>query len=155
MGCSDEVGAETRVGTRVWPEERSDGADTLLAMTSTTNAQELGRLRKAREEAAEKFARQTKLLEQLESTAGELAKTTAKWNGQLAALAELAGSAVAAADLSGLAKADIEAAVKASDKATVDAAVEAAKPTTRRRRASSGGSAAAKPGTQADSTGAT
>ena len=56
---------------------------TLPVMTSTTNAQELGRLRKAREEAAQKFARQTKLLEQLETTASELAKVTDKWNGQL------------------------------------------------------------------------
>jgi hypothetical protein len=147
MGCSDGLGAETLLGTRVWPA-RSDGADTLLIMTSTTNAQELGRLRKAREEAAEKFARQTKLLEQLETTAGELAKVTDKWNGQLAALAELAGSPAAAAELSGLAKADIEAAVKASDKATVDAAVEAAKPATRRRRTPASGAAAADGGTQ-------
>lgn len=129
----------------VWPA-RSDGADTLLTMTSTTNAQELGRLRTAREDAAERFAKQMKLLEQLESTAGELAKVTDKWNGQLAALAELAGSPAAAADLSGLAKSDIEAAVKATDKAAVDAAVEAAKPATRRRRSSGAGGGGAQPG---------
>ena len=121
---------------------------TLPVMTSTTNAQELGRLRKAREAAAENFARQTKLLEQMEATAGELAKVTDKWNGQLAALAELAGSPAAAAELSGLPKADIEAAVKASDKATVDAAVEAAKPATRRRRAPASGTAPADGATQ-------
>jgi hypothetical protein len=118
-------------------------------MTSTTNAQELGRLRKAREEAAQKFARQTKLLEQLETTAGELAKVTVKWNGQLAALAELAGSLAAAAELSGLPKSDIDAAVRTSDKATVDAAVEAAKPATRRRRARASGTAPADGGAQA------
>lgn len=121
---------------------------TLPVMTSTKNAQELGRLRKAREDAAEKFAKQTKLLEQLESTAGELAKVTDKWNGQLAALAELAGSPASAAELSGLAKADIEAAIKASDKATVDAAVEAAKPATRRRRTPASGAAPADGGAQ-------
>ena len=88
------------------------------------------------------------LLEQMEATAGELAKVTDKWNGQLAALAELAGSPAAAAELSGLPKADIEAAVKASDKATVDAAVEAAKPATRRRRAPSSGAGPADGGTQ-------
>lgn len=90
-----------------------------------------------------------KLLEQLESTAGELAKVSDKWNGQLAALAELAGSPAAAADLSGLAKSDIEAAVKATDKAAVAAAVEAAKPATRRRRSSAGGAAAGGSRTQA------
>jgi hypothetical protein len=121
---------------------------TLPVMTSTTNAHELGRLRKAREEAAQKFARQTKLLEQLETTAGELAKVTVKWNGQLAALAELAGSPAAAAELSGLPKSEIDAAVKTSDKATVDAAVEATKPPTRRRRAPASAASSADGGTQ-------
>jgi len=94
----------------------------------------LDRLRKARGDAQERFARQMKLLEQIEATAGELAKVTARWHGQLAALAELSGSATAAADLSGLPKADIEAAIRSVDKADVDAAVAAAKPRARRRR---------------------
>jgi hypothetical protein len=57
----------------------------------------MGRLRKAREEAQQKFARQTQVLEQMKSTAGELANVTARWNGQLSALAELADSAASAA----------------------------------------------------------
>jgi hypothetical protein len=62
----------------------------------------------------------------MESTAGEVAKVTAKWNGRLTPLAELAGSAVSAAELTGLPKADIEPAGKGADKSAVQAAVEAA-----------------------------
>jgi hypothetical protein len=153
MGSSDEVDAGSRVGTRVWATRRGRCGHTLLAMTTTTNAQELGRLRNARQAAAEKFARQTKLLEQLESTAGELATVTDKWNGQLAALATLAGSTAAAADLSGLAKSDIDSAVKASDKAAVDAALEAAKPRTRRRHAPTTTATPTQAAAQADSAG--
>jgi len=103
-------------------------------MTSTANARELDRLRSARSDAQEKFARQVKLLEQIEATAGDLEKVTSRWQVQLAALAELSGSAAAAAELSGLPKADIEAATRSVDKAAVDAAVAAAKPPARRRR---------------------
>ena len=111
-------------------------------MTSTTNARELDRLRSARSEAQEKFARQVKLLEQIEATAGELEKVTSRWQVQLAALAELSGSAAAAAELSGLPKADIEAATRSVDKAEVNAAVAAAKPPVRRRRKTESATAA-------------
>lgn len=124
-------------------------------MTSTTNAQELSRLRNARQNAAKKFARQTKLLEQLESTAHELATVTATWNAQLAVLAQLAGSAAAAADLSGLPKSHFGAAVKASDTAAVNTAVEAAQPTTRRPRPPASTSTSATPATQAATAGTT
>lgn len=107
---------------------------TLPAMTSTTNAQEVGRLKKAREQAQAKFKRQAKLLEQLEATASERQRIHDKWSAQLAALAELTGSASAAADLSGVAKGEIEAAVKGADRGAVDAALEAAKPPPPRRR---------------------
>ena len=40
-------------------------------MTSTTNARELDRLRKARMQAQAQFAKQMKLLEQIAATAGE------------------------------------------------------------------------------------
>lgn len=103
-------------------------------MTSTANARELDRLRSARADAQEKFARQVKLLEQIEATAGDLEKVTSRWQVQLAALAELSGSAAAAAELSGLPKADIEAATRSVDKAAVVAAVAAAKPPARRVR---------------------
>ena len=105
-------------------------------MTSTSNARELDRLRNARGEALAKFARQVKLLQQIEATAGDLEKVTSRWRVQLAALAELSGGAAAAAELSGLPKADIEAATRSVDKAAVAAAVAAAKPATRRRRKS-------------------
>jgi uncharacterized coiled-coil protein SlyX len=103
-------------------------------MTSTTNAQEVGRLKKAREQAQARFKRQTKLLEQLEATAAERQRVNQKWSAQLAALADLAGSAAAAADLSAVAKGEIEAAVKGTDRSAVEAALEAAKPPPPRRR---------------------
>jgi hypothetical protein len=118
--------------------ERSDdasGAATRLpGVTSTTNARELERLRKARTQAQERFAKQMTLLEQIEATAGQREAITRRWNGQLAALAELSGGAANAAELSGLPKADIEAAVKRADRADVAAVIEAANPTARRRR---------------------
>jgi hypothetical protein len=107
-------------------------------MTSTTNARELDRLRKARTDAQERFAKQMKLLEQIVTTAGEREAVTKRWNGQLAALAELSGGAASAAELSGLPKADIESAVKSVEPAEVQAAVEAAKPAVRRRRKPAG-----------------
>lgn len=103
-------------------------------MTSETNTRELERLRKARGDARDRFARQMKLLERIEATAGELEKITTRWRGQLAALAELAGSPTAAAALSGLPKPDIEAATKSMDKAEVEAAIAATAPSPRRRR---------------------
>ncbi|WAX58525.1 hypothetical protein M6B22_07105 [Jatrophihabitans cynanchi] len=103
-------------------------------MTSTTNAQEVGRLKRAREEAQAKFKRQAKLLEQLEATAAERQRVNEKWSAQLAALAELTGGAAAAADLSGVTKGEIEAAVKGVNRGAVDAALEAAKPPPPRRR---------------------
>lgn len=114
---------------------------TLRAMTSTTNAHEVGRLKKAREQAQAKFKRQAKLLEQLESTAAERQRVHEKWSAQLAALAELTGGAVAAADLSGVAKGEIEAAAKGVDRSAVQAALDAAKPPPPRRRAGGGRSA--------------
>jgi hypothetical protein len=102
-------------------------------VTSTTNARELDRLRKARTQAQERFAKQMTLLEQIVATAGDREAITRRWNGQLAALAELSGGAAPAAELSGLPKADIEAAVKRVERADVAAVIEAAKPTTRRR----------------------
>jgi hypothetical protein len=86
-------------------------------VTSTTNARELERLRKARTAAQERSAKQMKLLEQIVATAGEREAITRRWNGQLAALAELSGGAAPAAELSGLPKADIETAVKRADHA--------------------------------------
>lgn len=59
---------------------------------------------------------------------------TSRWQVQLAALADLSGSAATAAELSGLPKADIEAATRTVDKAVVGAAVAAAKPPARRVR---------------------
>lgn len=112
-------------------------------MTSTANARELDRLRQARNDARERFARQMRLLEQIEATAGELERVTARWNAQLAALAQLAGSTAAAAHLAGLAKADIEAATRSVDKTTVHAAVAAAQPPARRRRTPADAQAAA------------
>jgi hypothetical protein len=103
-------------------------------MTSTTNARELERLRKARVDAHDRFAKQMKLLEQIVATAGEREAITKRWNGQLAALADLSGGAANAAELSGLPKADIEAAVKNVDRADVEAVLEAAKPAPPRRR---------------------
>ena len=103
-------------------------------MTSTTNARELERLRRARTQAQERFAKQMKLLEQIVATAGEREAITKRWNGQLAALAELSGGAANAAELSGLPKADIDAAVKRADRADVTAVIEAANPAVRRRR---------------------
>jgi len=94
----------------------------------------LDRLRKARVDAQDRFAKQMKLLEQLGATAGERDAITKRWNGQLAALADLSGGAANAAELSGLPKAEIEAAVKSVDRADGDAVLEAATPTPRRRR---------------------
>src|SRR6476660_8966072 len=98
--------------------ERSDEASVvarLPGVTSTTNARELERLRKARTAAQERFAKQMTLLEQIVATAGEREAITRRWNGQLAALAELSAGAAPAAELSGLPKADIDAAVKTVD----------------------------------------
>ena len=117
--------------------ERSDGASSaarLTGVTSTTNARELDRLRKARTAAQERFAKQMKLLEQIAATAGEREAITRRWTGQLAALAELSGGAANAAELSGLPKADIDAAIKRADRADMQAVIEAANPTVRRRR---------------------
>jgi hypothetical protein len=102
-------------------------------VTSTTNARELERLRTARTAAQERFAKQMKLLEQIVATAGEREAITKRWNGQLAGLAELSGGAANAAELSGLPKADIDAAVKRADRADVTAVIEAANPAVRQR----------------------
>jgi hypothetical protein len=111
-------------------------------MTSTTNARELDRLRKARMQAQAQFAKQMKLLEQIAATAGEHEAITRRWNGQLAALAELSGGAANAAELSGLPKADIEAAVnRVVDRADVGAVMEAANLAVRRRRKPAGDAA--------------
>ena len=91
-------------------------------MTSTTNARELDRLRKARTDAQDRFAKQMKLLEQIVATAGEREAITKRGHGQLAA------------ELSGLPKSDIETAVKSVDHAEVETVLEAAKPAPRRRR---------------------
>jgi hypothetical protein len=107
-------------------------------MTSTTNARELDRLRKARTDAQDRFAKQMKLLEQIVATAAEREAITRRWHGQLAALADLSGGAASAAELSGLPKADIEGAVKSVDHAEVEAVLEAAKPAPRRRRKPAG-----------------
>ncbi len=107
-------------------------------MTSTTNARELERLRKARTDAQDRFAKQMKLLEQIVATAAEREAITRRWHGQLAALADLSGGAASAAELSGLPKADIEGAVKSVDPAEVEAVLEAAKPAPRRRRRPAG-----------------
>ena len=53
-------------------------------MTSTTNARELDRLRKARTDAQDRFAKQMKLLEQIVPTAAEREAITKRWHGQLA-----------------------------------------------------------------------
>ena len=106
----------------------------LPGVTSTTNARELDRLRKARTAAQARFAKQMTLLEQIAATAGEREAITRRWREQLAALAELSGGAAPAAELTGLPKADIDAAVKRADRADVTAVIEAAKPTARRRR---------------------
>jgi hypothetical protein len=111
-------------------------------VTSTTNARELERLRKARMQAQERFAKQMKLLEQIAATAGAREAITRRWNGQLAALAELSGGAAYAAELSGLPKADIEAAVnRVVDRADVAAVMQAANPALRRRRKPAGDAA--------------
>ena len=115
-------------------------------MTSTTNARELDRLRKARVDAQDRFAKQMKLLEQIVATAGEREAITKRWHGQLAALADLSGGAASAAELSGLPKADIEGAVKSVDHAEVEAVLEAAKPTPRRRRKLAGAGSGNRPG---------
>jgi hypothetical protein len=106
-------------------------------VTSTTNTRELERLRKARRDARDRFARQMKLLERIEATAGELEKITTRWRGQLAALAELSGSPATAAALSGLPKPDIEAAARSVDRTEVDAVLAAAVSSPRRRRRTS------------------
>ena len=113
----------------------------LPGVTSTTNARELERLRMARTAAQERFAKQMTLLEQIVATAGEREAITRRWNGQLAALAELSGGAAPAAELSGLPKADIQTAVKSMDRADVAAVMQAAKPTVRRRRKPAGDAA--------------
>jgi hypothetical protein len=50
-------------------------------VTSTTNARELDRLRKARTQAQERFAKQMTLLEQIVATAGDREAITRRWNG--------------------------------------------------------------------------
>ena len=110
-------------------------------MTSTTNARELDRLRKARTAAQDRFAKQMKLLEQIVATAGERETITRRWTGQLAALAELSGGAALAAQLSGLPKADIDAAIKSVDRGDVQVMMEAANPAVRRRRKPAGDTA--------------
>ena len=138
MGCSENSGTESRVRSRGFGSSERGGdasvAARLPGVTSTTNARELERLRKARSQAQERFAKQMKLLEQIVATAGEREAITRRWHGQLAALAELSGGAAPAAQLSGLRKADIETAVKRADRADVAAVMEAAKPTAGRRR---------------------
>jgi hypothetical protein len=59
-------------------------------MTSTTNARELDRRRKAPTEPR-RFAKQMKLLEQIVATAAAREAITKRWPGQLAALADLPG----------------------------------------------------------------
>jgi hypothetical protein len=103
-------------------------------VTSTTNARELNRLRKARTAAQDRFVKQMNLLEQIAATAGEREAITRRWNGQLAALAELSGGAAPAAELTGLPKTDIGAAVKSVDRAEAAAVIEAATAVVRRRR---------------------
>jgi hypothetical protein len=142
MGCSCKVraagwcaGCGARgLRTGAGDAARAGRAHTLRAMTSTTNAQAIGRLKKAREQAQAKFKRQAKLLEQLETTAAERQRVNDKWSAQLAALAELAGNAAAAGELSGVGRTEIEAAAKAADRSAVDAALEAAAPAAPRRR---------------------
>ncbi len=107
---------------------------TVPGMTSTTNARELDRLRKARTDAQDRFAKQMKLLEQIVATAAEREAIIKRWHGQLAALSDLSGGVASAAELSGLPKSDIETAVKSVDRADVEAVLEAAKPAPRRRR---------------------
>ena len=137
MGCSLQSHEKRHVVQGLWlahSGRQMARSHRLPGMTSTANARELDRLRTARSGAQEKFARQMKMLEQIEATAGDLEKVTSRWQVQLAALAELSGSTAAAAELSGLPKADIEAATRSVDKAAVDAAVAAAKQPERRRR---------------------
>jgi hypothetical protein len=107
-------------------------------MTSTTNARELDRLRKARTDAQDRFAKQMKLLKHIVATAVEREAIIKRWHGQLAALADLSGGAASAAELSGLPRADIEAAAKNVDRTEVEAVLEAAKPAPRRRRRPAG-----------------
>jgi predicted nuclease with TOPRIM domain len=76
-------------------------------------------------DAQARFAKQMTLLDQIATTVGERA-----------ALAELSGGAAAAATLSGLPKADIEAAARSVEPAEVAAVVQAATPAGRRRRKS-------------------
>jgi hypothetical protein len=106
----------------------------LRRMTSATNATELDRLRRARTQAQEQFARQMALLDEIEKTAGELDQLNRRWSNQLAALADLSGSAATAAEISGLPKAQIEAAVKAASPDEVKAAADLAGSAPRRRR---------------------
>ena len=137
MGCSEIQAFSRGSCTRGVRPERSHDASVaarLPGVTSTTNARELERLRKARTAAQERFAKQMKLLEQIAATAGEREAITRRWNGQLAALAELSGGAAPAAQLSGLPKADIDAAIKRADRADVAAVMDAANPAVRRRR---------------------
>ena len=77
-------------------------------MTSLSNARGVEELRAARTAAADRFARQMRLLGQLEATARDLAAVTGRWHSQLAALAKLSGSAQAAAELTGVTKTDID-----------------------------------------------
>ncbi len=138
-------GAESRVCTRGFAvgaqRWRRPCVARLPGVTSTTNARELERLRKARTAAQDRFAKQMTLLEQIVATAGEREAITRRWTGQLAALADLSGGAASAAELSGLPKADIEAAVKSVDRADVAAVMEAANPAVRRRRKPAGDAA--------------
>ena len=103
-------------------------------MTSTKNSRELDRLRDARTTAGERFTRQLRLLHLMQTTAAELEKVRVRWNAQLAALATLAGSAAAAAELAALPKADIYAAVKDADQDAVTKILDATRPQPRRTR---------------------
>ena len=102
-------------------------------MTSDTNARELDRLRGARTAASERFSRQLKLMGLLETTAGELNRVRAKWSAQLVALVELAGNAAVAADVVGLPRADVDAAIKVADRGDVEAVLAATLPRTRHK----------------------
>lgn len=103
-------------------------------MTSATNASEIERLKQAQQRAEEKHAQQMALLGDITTTAGQMDALTGRWNAQLAGLAELSGSAAAAAEISGLSRAQVETAVKAATPEQVKAAIDAAGASSSRRR---------------------
>jgi hypothetical protein len=106
----------------------------LRRVTSATNASEIERLKQAQQRAEEKHAQQMALLGDITTTASEMDELTGRWHAQLAALADLSGSAAAAADISGLSRAQVETAVKAATPEQVKAAIEAAGASSSRRR---------------------